>query len=228
MNYRLIVLTHGDDPACAEVTLDSFGEMVTPAPSELVIVRDGPGHSYVPGWAPNQWIGVQASEEPVGFCAATRYAWTRAAAAPDADYVFWLEHDFEFIRPVNLAELAAVLSSEPTVAQMALMRDAVNQTEKAAGGLYESRPGQYTSRAYYASGPDPGRGHPWLEHRAYLTTNPSLMRRSFMQHNPWPDHPAECEGRFGIDLVERGYSFGVWGHGEPWVRHIGERTGFGY
>jgi hypothetical protein len=50
-----------------------------------------------------------------------------------------------------------------------------------------------------------------------------------MLENPWPaDVAAECEGRFGFELVERGYEFGYWGNGERWVDHIGVRTGKGY
>ena len=64
-----------------------------------------------------------------------------------------------------------------------------------------------------------------------FTTNPSLMRRQFMAENPWPaEYDQRCEGLFGIDLRERGYSFGAWGSGEPWVRHLGrrDRSGWGY
>lgn len=200
------------------------------------------------------------------------------------EHVFWLEHDFVFTRNVDLRDLAAVLDTnqgstvavpehmpgnpsstgltgyKTTVgglAQMALMRNAVNNQEKAAGGLFESRPGQYMARGTACSGcggelawvttTPPGYSgwacttlggcsHPplapapvWLEHRSYFTTNPSLMRRAFMAEHPWPDYPDQCEGRFGIDLIQAGYSFGVWGDGSPWVEHIGAaRTGFGY
>lgn len=233
MTYKLIVLTHGDEPPCLEQALDAFGAMVTPLPAETVIVRDGPGYSYIAPWMTRRagrWACVQAAPEQLGFCAVTREAW-RIAAQGDLDYVFWLEHDFVLARPVDLRQLAAVLDAHPLLAQMALMRDAVNAQEVDAGGLYESRPGQYEPQLYIdAAAPDQADWWraPWLEHRAYLTTNPSLMRRAWMAEHPWPDHPAECEGRFGIDLVLQGHTFGVWGTGEPWCRHVGTRTGFGY
>jgi hypothetical protein len=31
-----------------------------------------------------------------------------------------------------------------------------------------------------------------------------------------------------MDLRELGFDFAVWGSGEPWVEHVGVRTGFGY
>jgi hypothetical protein len=227
MNYRLVVLTHGPDFDCLERTIASVREHVTPEPEEEILVIDG-------NWQPpvEVWTGARvALSFPEGFCRATGSAWDIAAQTA-LPFVFYLEHDFVFTRPVDLFDLAHVLSVEPRVAQMALMRDAVNEQEKAAGGLFESRPGQYEARSFcqtYRVEADTRQVFvPWLEHRAYFTTNPSLMRAVFMRENPWPPYLKECEGRFGLDLVGRGYSFGAWGNGEPWVRHIGTRTGHGY
>lgn len=230
MRYHLAVLTHGPDGAHLDATLSAFRQHVTPAPASATLFADGADalpRAYEAAKAANwaNWV-VDSFDRPRGFCAATRELWQEAAHfdGAGADYVFWLEHDFEILRPVHLRDVALVLDGVPQLAQMALMRDAVNDHEKAAGGLYESRPGQYTQRHTDAFGVP----LPWLHHRAYLTTNPSLMRRDFMVENPWPDIPEFCEGRFGIQLVEAGYTFGVWGDGKPWCRHIGLRDGFGY
>ena len=213
MNYRLVLLTHSDAPTLDD-TIASFAAMVTPAPSSRAIVHDGSGDWRVPAIDDLPWL-ITDGGTPRGFCATTRDAWDYGSRAEEP-FVFYLEHDFTVTCPLDLRPLAAVLDSNRMLAQMALMRDAVNTEEKAAGGLFESRPGQYADRGG------------WLEHTAYLTTNPSLMRREFMAENPWPEYESECEGRFGIDLVARGYTFGVWGAGEPWVEHTGARTGFGY
>lgn len=233
-SYRLVVLTHGTHGKrdTLEATLASFFEHVSPIPAEIYIHQDGVGAPhYYPGF-PNVPIAFQSDDPPIGFCKATRAAWNLAALSIHP-HVFWLEHDFVLTRRVALAELAAVLDESPMLAQMALMRDAVNDEEKAVGGLFESRRGQYDPRdetTLLAGGvADPVAWIPrWHEHRSYLTTNPSLMRRSFMQDHPWPEYDDQCEGRFGIDLVEAGFSFGVWGDGSPWCDHIGERSGFGY
>ena len=223
VNYTLILITHGDAPTLGH-TLESFAEMVTPAPTERICCIDGEGS--LPPIEPLGAWEIHAGRTQEGFCVNTRRAWNIVNSLDG--YVFYLEHDFEFTRPVDLTHLAGVLDENPQLAQMALMRDAVNAEEKAAGGLYESRPGQYEPRLTDLPFTSEFTQVPWLEHRSYFSTNPSLMTAEFMRRNPWPDYPERCEGLFGIDLLERGYRFGVWGTGEPWVRHIGQRTGTGY
>lgn len=232
MNYRLVILTHGthrkDDSL--ERTLYSFMENVQPAPALTYLHQDGAGAPRFGGGFPTP-ITIAGEPTPVGFCEATRRCWA-AAAAGEQEHVFWLEHDFEFTRPVDLSELACVVEHDRAIAQVALMRDAANDAERDAGGLFELRRDEYRYPEMPATAPTRSdvavRIFRYLEHRSYFTTTPSLMRREFMAENPWPDYAEQCEGRFGIDLAERGYRYAVWGDGEPWVRHIGERSGFGY
>ena len=238
MRYLLVVLTHGDKATLSD-TLDSFAEHVQPAESEAAIVFDSAeqfehDRTRLRSLAPL----LRSTRGPLGFCGATRLAWGIAAESSRFDYVFWLEHDFVFIRPVDLREPKFVLDQNPQLAQMQFMRDATNPDEAAAGGLFESRRGQYWPHSAFFDRfkGDPGKldtphemyEQAWLEHRSYLTTNPSLMRREFMATHPWPAYPDQCEGRFGIDLAQAGFTFGVWGSGEPWVKHVGVRSGFGY
>lgn len=227
MDYALAILTHGDSRYLNQ-TYESFIDKVKPRPSRILVYCDGPGE-------PDAWRRAAGAEhyfdsEQRGFCKATGRLW-RWTSETDQPYVFYLEHDFVFLRPVDLTELAYVLDDDAGLAQMQLMRTPVNAEEIAAGGLFESRRADYTPRTWepLTSEYDPEKNRSWLEHRAYFTTNPSLMGTEFMAANPWPDDDQpECEGRFGIDLVERGYRFGVWGSGEPWCEHIGVRTGIGY
>lgn len=222
IDYLLVVVTHGAGESLWEC-LQSFKNNVSPAPAYLYVHRDEPdGDLRVPQVCEDG--RVEIANPAVGFCEATRRAWQWAAESPH-DYVFWLEHDFIFERPVDLSALAGELDwRSNTLAQMSLMRGPVNEREIAAGGLYESRRDDYTLQFTSSE----SEAWPFLEHRAYFTTNPSLMRRGFLEGNPWPHYEQFCEGKFGVDLVETGWSFGVWGAGEPWVRHTGERTGFGY
>jgi hypothetical protein len=227
LDYTLAVLTHGPGRTIYQV-LASFQDKVTPRPSRIAVHCDGPRQ------APVRALDLLAEQsfdsEQRGFCRATGRLW-KWASDGETEFVFWLEHDFVFLRPVDLEPLAATLRADPTVAQMQLMRTPVAQAEIAAGGLFEMRRDDYTPRMWVPEPPItnvPGDVCIWQSHRSYFTTNPSLMRSEFMALNPWPDDDAgQCEGRFSIDLVKRGFSFGVWGSGEPWVQHIGRRDGSG-
>lgn len=220
LRYVLAVLSHGYPYSdTAEDCLASFVEHVTPMPTVTVYRHDGPGwaHLGVGQAEGSSIVATVTPEEQLGFCGATRSLWRDAVTYADlyeATHVFWLEHDFVFTRRVDLVDLALVLDAAPTefpLAQMSLMRGAVNAREKRAGVLTGGR----------------DRGG-WLEHHDYFTTNPSLMSVAFMARHPWPEYDQECEGRFGADLKSEGYSYGVWGDGAPWVDHIGKRTGKGY
>lgn len=233
LTYRLAILTHGDS-APLQRTLRSFEENVTPEPLDVVYVYDGSVMPFARKVGYGSSTRTVSVGKPLGFCGATKRLWEEAAE-PGVQFVFWLEQDFEFVRPVDLRALATVLTVNPQLAQVALMRDAVNETEKNAGGLFESRPGQYRQQMEVladdgvADDRDPSATLiPWLEHEIYFTTNPSLMLRSFMEANPWPDYPEFCEGKFGLDLRAKGFRFAAMGSGEPWVRHVGVRDGFGY
>lgn len=195
MKYTLAVLTHGSSDTLYEC-LASFDEMVTPAPTTRLIHKD-------PG---------------AGFCGATRILWQKAVLVGN-DYVFWLEHDFLFNRPVDLHELAQELDENQRLTQISLMRDPVSAPEITAGGLFE-----------FLQGDSMWDKQSWgyIQTHYVITTNPSLMRSQFMAANRWPDYPNQCEGRFGVDLRERGFVAGVWGEGAPWVSHIGIRDGHGY
>lgn len=165
-----------------------------------------------------------------GFGGAIQAVWARMRTDSTVDYVFHLEADFTFNRPVDLGDLAAVLAARPELAQMALVRQAWSADELAAGGLLARNPG-----AYQPASDDAGRQ--WLEHRLFWTTNPSLYRREIC-HLQWP-HGVQSEGHFTFQLLRDGLPgvpgdqvrFGYWGrHGDdPWVEHIGHhRTGVGY
>lgn len=233
LNYTLACLTHGDG-APLDRTLNSFFDKVKPKPALTVIHWDGPGGTY-------PWHrfadDIDVSVQQRGFCRATQRLW-RLASEAETEFVFWLEHDFRFLRPVDLQPMAYTLDQDASLAQMQLMRNAVSVEEIAAGGLFEMRREDYefaghttdlTNYAAEEGGLELAVTHPWLRHRSYFTTNPSLMRTEFMVQNPWPDDDEPfCEGRFSIGLVERGFHYGVWGNGEPWVQHHGQRTGFGY
>lgn len=236
MDYRLVVLTHGDNATLAR-SLMSFLQHVRPKPARAVLIHDGPDLNYArignaPAAVLDTWDTVVTTGGPLGFCGATARAWAQAVA-PGPDYVFWLEHDFTFNRTVDLEAIAEVLDQNPSLAQMALLRQPVNSDEIAAGGYIQQRPDYYVPRTTpvpFFDGTDAWEEEtPWFEHRGYWTTNPSLFARKPLEGRTWPLEP-QCEGMFGSQLLadRPDTTFGIWGDGDEWIHHIGKRDGFGY
>lgn len=215
MRYTLAVLTH-NDARHLEDCLASFRRFVNPEPATSVLVIDGP---VDPGFQRANDAGIDTVDIIVpqgGFCQATRALWCLAAALPN-EWVFWLEGDFLFTRPVDLVAIARTLDRHPDLAQMSLMRNAANSEETAAGGLVPLHPDWFQWHTDFMS------------QQTYWTTNPALTRASLMREHDWPLTP-RCEGVFTAQLKDAraGTRFGVWGSGEPWVQHVGVRNGIGY
>lgn len=161
-----------------------------------------------------------------GFGNAIRSAWQQLDDGGSASpYVFHLEDDFTFRRPVDLVEMMTVLARRPQLCQLALRRQPWNAAEMAAGGVVEQHPDDWTDQR------DPALDLEWIESRLNFTTNPNLYRSSLLDYG-WPEGP-ESEGRFSIGLLESDPAlvFGYWGSRDSgeWVTHIGNvRTGTGY
>jgi glycosyltransferase involved in cell wall biosynthesis len=222
VKYRLAVLTHGD-AATLEESLASFTELVRPLPDETVLVIDGPTEEGLALLDDDRFRHVRSVEPQGGFCAATRELWEESAGT-GVDFVFWLEADFLFERTVNLELLAATLRANPELVQMSLMRGPANSTEHAAGSLVAAYPDSFQMHFDYAA-------RRYMSQRLYWTTNPSLIPLELMSARSWPDGPS-CEGVFTHQILRDlpKARFGVWGHGESWIRHLGVRdgSGFGY
>ena len=86
-----------------------------------------------------------------GFGGAIRDAWGHLADWSTVDYVFHLEADFVFNRPVDLGALASVLTDRTYLAQMALVRQSWHAEERAAGGLLERALRQRRERRHMTS-----------------------------------------------------------------------------
>lgn len=230
MSIALLVMTDGRDD-CLARTLASFDEMVTGPVTRRIIHDDSgkPGHA---AWlaATYPTYTIVATPGRSGFGGAIRSAWT---AVGDLDveeqWIFHLEDDFLFRQHVDLADMARVLYDSPWLVQLALRRQPWNDAERAAGGIIEQHPDDYTERSVF--------GHNWLEHRRCFTTNPCMYRRSLCGWT-WPEG-AHSEGVFTHTLLDVGspevfgpaVRFGYWGARDSgeWVEHIGlERVGTGY
>lgn len=166
-------------------------------------------------------VVVDDTAHTLGFGGAIREGWRRVLET-DAEFVFHLEGDFTFPRPVPVDDMIAVLRARPYLTQMALLRQPWNDEEKAAGSIFD-----LISADLELNSDDEGRY--WLEHRRPNTTNPSIWPRWVLERG-WPD-VRHSEGVFGGELMKSDHSLraAYWGQGEENCFHIGdERTGVGY
>lgn len=225
----LLVITDGRDEYLRQ-TLDSAAEMLGPGITERWMFDDTGDEAYRRRLVERHPTFKHIDAGPrQGFGGAIRASWDLLAQLSTARFVFHLEADFTFPRPVDLHAMAQLLDDSPNLAQLALRRQPWGD-EPRPGGFMQQYPDWYED--WTASGRE------WVETTRNFTTNPSLYRRDLCRWG-WPADP-HSEGVYGFRLREAGLPWGVpgeavrfgyWGSkasGE-WCHHIGhERTGTGY
>lgn len=166
----------------------------------------------------DQRVIVDDSRHELGFAGAIQQGWEQIAT----DWVFHLEADFTFHGNVPVAAMIELLDRHPHLAQVALKRQPWNDAEKAAGGIVELHPDDFTERSDDRA--------TWTEHRRFFTTNPSVYSSDLCQLG-WPQRKYS-EGVFTHRLLRDPLlRFAFWGakHARPLVEHIGDiRAGTGY
>lgn len=219
----LVVITDGRTDCVTRTVPSALGNLDGPISERWMY--DDSGDAEHRAWLAEQFPDFQVIHHPdgrQGFGGAIREVWETLRAESGAEYIFHLEDDFVFNRPVPLEDMIEILDENHQLAQVALRRQAWNTAEKAAGGVIETNPDAYIERS----------GHfvSFLEHDLFFTTNPSLYRRSLIEQHDWPTGE-KSEGRFTAQLREARRTFAYLGErtDRPWVHHIGdERTGTGY
>lgn len=147
-----------------------------------------------------------------GFGGAYSFAWKTLSTQSEATFIFNLEDDFTFNRPIPLEAMAKILDENPHVYQMALKRQPWNDEERRAGGIIERWPDQFHQQDGF------------IIHRLFFTTNPSLYRKSLIDTWTYPD-VKDAEGHFTLNITgsDPNAVFGYWGNktDSPWVEHLG-------
>jgi hypothetical protein len=221
----LVVFTDGRDDLLKQTIASADANLDGPITRRSIVDDTGDlEHSAqlraeLPGW------GIEDHRQRLGFAGSIAQTWQllESSSEDPEQFVFHLEDDFIFNRPVDLVAMIRLLNEYPPLAQLALRRQPVNDAEKAAGGVVEMWPDQYADKynGYL--------GCHWLEHRLFFTTNASLYRRSLCKLG-WPEG-RRSEEAFTRRCLDQGYSFGYWGSrdsGEA-IHHTGtERAGCGY
>lgn len=219
----LLVMTDGRRD-CLARTVDSLHRLTGPI-STAVLHADGGDPDFIdhlrsayPGWV------IVDTGARCGFDGAYRSAWAWIRDHVTTDWVFSTEDDFVIGSDIDLSELTAIMDADTRLAQLALLRQPWNHTERAAGGLIAAHPYDFFQASDGV--------HNWVTHRRFFTTNPHLIRTDFIRSHDWPTGP-ESEGRFGLELftAEPETVSGFYGHRDdpPRVEHIGaDRIGTGY
>jgi hypothetical protein len=167
------------------------------------------------------WQVYAVADAAAGYWPAMKCVW---AIASQHEFVFFVEDDFVFTRPVSLHSLQSFLERNPTLAQVVLLRQPWFPNEIEAGGVVNA----LAKRGEYVISRSDMEGDTWIQHLATWSGNPTLFRGAdWVRHHPWPGGEGS-EYRFGRELVSQGYSFAYWGDGTEYVEHIGQRTGFGH
>lgn len=222
----LVVFTDGRVD-CVEETIRSAATQLRGSITTKLINDDSADVEYR-AWLRRQFEPygfrlIPPAAERQGFGGAIRHAWAYLKTETREPFIFHLEDDFTFNHPLDVDEMAFGLVDHPRVVQFALKRQPWNAEERAAGGIIEQHPADFTQSC-------DEHGRWWVEHRRFFTTNPSLYRRSLLNKG-WPD----CEHSEGIFthtlLRDDRLRFAFWGRktDPPAVHHIGnERVGSGY
>lgn len=203
-----VCLTTGTRDTLAK-TIASFDENVSGPIGRKVIIVDGIAKPEFIGW---ETVNIRGG----GFARATAAA-IRVAIGSGQPWVFHLEDDFLFDRPVDLSDLQAEMDAHPDLAQMSLLRQAWYRHEIEAGGIVEANPEAFEQRGEH------------LRHREYWTTNPHLTRRLELAGRDWPLGKWSESQYSKLVFEDSDVACGIWGDGSPWITHIGEtKAGTGY
>ena len=176
MNKKLAVLIFTDGrKEYFSSTFQSFKENVTAKCISYKIIIDDSNDPDYASWLDINYRHevdyIEHHQERLGFGGTIRDTWLKLNnIAGTYDYVFHLEDDFIFNRPINLDDLTLILKRNPNMAQVCLLRQPWNQNEAKAGGVWQQWPDSFTERSI----DNPNGKIYYLSHREWFSTNPSV------------------------------------------------------
>jgi hypothetical protein len=210
----LVVFTDGR-LRCLKEAIDSAEENLKCVFKDKLIVNDEPSaYAEIQSWYSSRGFEIISNAARYGYCYSIKRAWAQLYALGKVDYVFHLEDDFTFNEPIPVLDMIKILKRDPKLAQMALVRQPVNDIEIAAGSMIAACPERYLRCA--------GDGFEWLENNFCFTNNPCIYPMEIATY-PYPARTSWPwgEGEFSAFLREKGYRFGYWGKidQKPMVHH---------
>lgn len=208
----VVCLTNGARETLAP-TLASAEEMLAGPIGRRVIANDSGQPLDFDGWE-DVPIGRRS-----GYTKATRAA-LELGMGSGHPWIFFLEDDFVFNEPIDLAAMQSIMLTEPNLVQLSLKRQAWYDYELEAGGIIEAKPEAFTQREGFVA------------HRDYWAQNPMLCRRQFLAEHEWPLRSGS-ERAFANQIfrADPNCIAGIYGEigDPPRCTHIGqERAGVGY
>lgn len=204
-----------------EQTLESARENLKGTITDRILINDSGDEDYkafLKNLAP-EFEQVHHGERR-GLAGAVQSVW-ETFLGTDAEFLFHLEGDWLFNEPVDVDELALLLTRKPYLAEVVLQRQALSPDEQAAGGVAAHQ--HWTQCADVLA--------TWVEEEDIFSLNPCLIPRHIVEIG-WPSGPLGIgnESGFTSACIGRGYRFAFWGHKHdvPLVTHIGAYRSAGW
>jgi len=215
VDLTLLVMTDG-----REHIWTTLPKALTVLPESRLVIHDDSGCEDVRDRLRREFpqAEVVGATERVGFARSMSRAW--AYLSDSNGYIFHLEDDFEFIYHPPVSEMCDLLERWPSLAQVALLRQPVNDEEVDAGSIFALHPGEY--RQVWDGVAE------WVDHARWFTLNPCLYRADVTRRS-WP-LGRNSEWTFSRRIYRGSVRGAYWGKLDdpPRVRHIGIRSGHGY
>lgn len=205
-DVALVVIGNGRE-AYLEQVIDAAFEHLPPLGAYLM-VDDSGDRSTALNLARNYPdFHLHSNATNQGMAKAVQAGFDLVLTHTPCSYALWLEEDMLLTADVPIEDAVRELAQHPHLAQMLFQRQPITPAELDAGSVLA------------AMNPE-GNHDLWAVQRHIFSLNPCLIPRPILELG-WP---AGNERQMTDELLEAGWSFGVWRDG-PYVEHIGASRG---